>query len=276
MFNAARIRDMSDAEHVEVHRQIESTNDRAIELTRQNTLATPALIVAEQQTAGRGQRGRTWFSGEGSLTFSWIAPRQQQTETVERTRKLIPMASALAIANGIESLSQLTDIQIKWPNDLMVGNRKLGGILVESTTLADSQFFIVGIGINVNNQSLSRYQTDSPDKRRSAMLAPTSIWMETNRPTPPEDLLLRIVDNLGVEFEQAITEPASVVDRCGRRLAFHGQTIRCTTPRGETTTGTCQGISNDGGLLIQTNDGQQTVYSGTLSLPSDSGENSDA
>ena len=58
--------------HIEVHSQIDSTNDRAIELIRQSNLNSPAVIIAESQTSGRGQRSRKWWSGTGSLTFSYV------------------------------------------------------------------------------------------------------------------------------------------------------------------------------------------------------------
>lgn len=265
MFNATRIRERSLAEHVEVHHELDSTNDRAIELVRRNETPTPALIVAEHQTAGRGQRGRSWFSGDGSLTFSWIAPRLERSEFGSLPTGLLPLATALAIVDGIETVALLTGIQIKWPNDLIVAERKLCGVLIESVSVGSEQFVVVGIGINVNNQDISRTQTDNPDPTRPASLAPTSILMETQQHISIEELLLAIIDRLGSEFSQSLTPPSTLIDRCNSRLAYLGQPVIFTTPQGASTTGICEGVSRDGGLLIRSNEGLQTVTSGACS-----------
>ncbi len=264
MFDATRIKHSTNIELVEIHRQLDSTNNRALELLRNQNVTPPALIVAEHQTAGRGQRDRQWWSGPGSLTFSWIAPTADHTGQTETANRLLPIAAAIAVADAIESQTKLDRIKIKWPNDLMVSGRKISGILIESVSIGSTTSIVVGIGINVNNENLTPPQIGLPDERSRRVAGPTSVLDETHRWTPLEDLLISTVRRLECEFELACTDPESIASRCNTRLAFIGQTINVFLRPGKYAQGKCQGIGTDGGLVLKSEDGLITIYSGTI------------
>ncbi len=189
MFDLERIKQETSVAQIDFHEEIGSTNDRAIELIKQNAIPLPALVLTNNQTAGRGQRERTWWSNNGSLTFTWITSDSQlscfesaNSPGAVASRSLLPIIVANATCKAIEATTGLRNIAIKWPNDLLVENRKLSGVLIESirqgnkadsdqadSDQADSNqansnqprahdsqsnpnvCYAVGIGINVNN-----------------------------------------------------------------------------------------------------------------------------
>ena len=266
MFDATRINESTNSQHVEIHQQLDSTNDRALKLIRQNEISTPALVVAEHQTAGRGQRNRKWWSDEGSLTFSWIAPLIDAAEHNEKAIRLFPIATALAVVDAVESLTELSGLAIKWPNDVIVAGRKLCGILIETVAIGSSTAVVIGIGINVNNKDLGPQHLDSLSDRATSPVAPTSVFKETTQQTSLENLLLAVVERLESRFDLVNSNPGSIVDRCNERLAYVGQTINVVSPPNNSLLGTCVGIGIDGGLVLKSEDGVVTIYSGTISV----------
>ncbi|MDI6631257.1 MAG: biotin--[acetyl-CoA-carboxylase] ligase [Bacillota bacterium] len=122
-----------------------STNDRAKELA-QSGAPEGTVVVAEQQTGGRGRRGRSWHSPPGGLWFSLllrpdVAPAETQT---------LPLLLSVAVARGIEEYLGLHP-DLKWPNDILLGGRKAGGILAEIGAETERVHHVVaGIGLNVN------------------------------------------------------------------------------------------------------------------------------
>ena len=123
---------------VEVLPEIDSTNTELMRRARAGR-TEPTLLVAEQQTAGRGRMGRQWESAPGdSLTFSLGLPLQPADW------------SGLSLAVGLSLAESLhPSVRIKWPNDLWLDERKLGGILVEAASSAGRSFVVVGVGLNI-------------------------------------------------------------------------------------------------------------------------------
>lgn len=135
---------------VEILPQIDSTNTELMRRARAGRFE-PVLLVAEQQTAGRGRLGREWFSGGGamsSLTFSLglaLSPRDW---------------SGLSLAVGVSIAQSLhPDLRLKWPNDLWLRDRKLGGILIETISLADRRYAVVGVGLNITARNATGLAT---------------------------------------------------------------------------------------------------------------------
>ncbi len=134
---------------VERHKTITSTNDRAKQLAAENAEAG-TWVVAEHQTQGRGQRGRSWHSPAGAGLYASLILRQ---ELEPRFAPLITIASAVALADAIAD--QGVELGIKWPNDLLAQDslRKVAGILVEITS--DSRQIlsaVIGFGVNLKSQ----------------------------------------------------------------------------------------------------------------------------
>ena len=262
MFDLEHIKNSTNIASIDFQAQLNSTNDRAIDRTRSTPVSFPLLVLTETQTAGRGQRDKKWWSGDGSLTFSWVISDANWSGATNRNVSLIPATVALAVADAIEQSSELQNIRLKWPNDLIVVNRKISGILIESVSIASEKVFVVGIGINVNNPEITSRQVESPG--HGSMLLPTSIFVETKKKTSLEKLLIAIVRQLESEFERLATQPATIVEHFNKRIFCQDKEIRIVTSSGAEHVGICEGISPDGGLILKTVIGTEVVYSGII------------
>lgn len=229
---------------IELFDSLPSTNREAVQLA-QADVEHGTVVIAERQTAGRGRLSRTWFSPPGgNLYCSIILKAAHSPERLTEWLSWLPLVSALAAAEAIEQVSPIR-ISVKWPNDLLISERKAGGILCESGTGTRSDpFQIIGIGINVNGD-----EEDWPiDLRGSA----TSIWQERKMVVDRNRLLAQLL----LELEHCLDELATHgTNRLA--LAYHqrcstiGITVRATLAGGEIILGLAEGISQDGSLRIR-------------------------
>lgn len=134
-----------------------STNDDA-KAAAHRGIASGAAFVADTQTAGRGRLGRTWHSPAGENLYVSFVLRPDRPD---RTVPFVTLAAGLATADAIAPLIDCA-VQLKWPNDVLVSNRKIAGVLCESAVSPERTFVVVGIGLNVRTTAFP------PD------LAPTS------------------------------------------------------------------------------------------------------
>jgi BirA family transcriptional regulator, biotin operon repressor / biotin---[acetyl-CoA-carboxylase] ligase len=229
---------------IELFDCLPSTNREAVQLA-QADVEHGTVVVAESQTAGRGRLSRTWFSPPGiNLYCSIILRTARPPERLTEWLSWLPLVSALAAAEAIEQVSPIR-VSVKWPNDLLISERKVGGILCESGTGARSDpFQIIGIGINVNGG-----QDDWPaDLRDSA----TSIRQERKILVDRNRLLAQLL----LELEHCLDELA-VQGTSRLALAYHqrcstiGITVRATLAGGEVIVGLAEGIGQDGSLRIR-------------------------
>lgn len=231
---------------VEVHRVLGSTNDRAREVEH----PLPALVVAGRQTAGRGRGGNTWWGGEGALLFSVVLERVDIRVPDER-RSQIALATGLAVRRAIVEVRPEIPVRLKWPNDLLVDDRKLAGILVEE---ADGRT-IVGIGLNVNNALES-----APESIPSIGVSLIDIVGE---PTKFVDLLGAIVRALETEFGDLERNDVPIDRRWSPHCALTGRLVAVTV-RDRRTEGVCEGIDQTGALLVRLEAGLERIISGTV------------
>ena len=147
-----RLRDQWGVPALEVHERISSTNDRALELAGSGA-GSFSVVIAEEQTEGRGRRGAIWHSTRGAgLWMSVVLP-------AERVPLYLPLMVGVAVAEAIEESCNpvgVGGVGIKWPNDLMVGGKKLGGILCETVRgpgRSDGGHVVAGIGVNTRTLS---------------------------------------------------------------------------------------------------------------------------
>jgi|SRR5690606_8588287 len=131
----------------------ESTNSLAREMYQSNKNAAPFCIIAEDQIAGRGQRGTSWVSNTGeNLTMSVVFPKPA-VEIQEQF--LLSAAVALAVLDALNTLN-INNLKLKWPNDIMSANYKIGGILIENILSNGSiSAAIIGLGLNINQLHFS-------------------------------------------------------------------------------------------------------------------------
>lgn len=229
---------------VEVLPQVDSTNSELMRRARAGLL-DPVLLVAEHQSAGRGRAGRAWQSQAGaSLTFSLgalLRPRDWSG---------LSLAVGVAIAEALHP-----DIRLKWPNDLwLAGDRKLGGILIETaSTPIDpaARFAIIGVGLNV---------TSPPG---DGLTTPAAGLHELAPGLDAGQALLAVAPLLAQALRQFEHEGfAPFAARFARRDILAGRPVRLT----DGTAGTAAGVNGAGALLVHTAAGPVAVTSSEVSV----------
>lgn len=233
---------------VEFRAELPSTNDFAKQRAAEPVCRVPLLVVAEQQTAGRGRGRNHWWSDSGSLTFSLILDAGRSP--------LVSLATAVSVVEASEETcdktSQLAPIGIHWPNDVFAAGRKLCGILVE--VLANRRSAI-GVGINVNTPA----EAMPPEIREKAI----SLMEITGTVQDPTRLLICFLRRLETWISRLKSAPAEVAARADALCLQHDHVLTVQTA-GQTITGRCAGIGPEGQLLLDAPAGQITIHSGTL------------
>jgi BirA family biotin operon repressor/biotin-[acetyl-CoA-carboxylase] ligase len=226
-----------------------STNDVAREQGRKGEPGG-FLVAASRQTTGRGRLGRKWESppGRGLYVSLLLRPELPAGETSQLT-----ILSSVAAVDAVETVSGLRP-QIKWPNDLMIRNRKLGGLLIETEMTGPSlAFAVVGIGINV------RHTEDdfSPEIRRLA----TSIYLATGQLYRRADLLVALLQ----AFERRLSRPFAEAREAWTASSLTlGQRVELTTARGRRH-GQALGLDDTGALLLRSDSGEvETITAGDM------------
>lgn len=229
---------------IELFDCLPSTNREAAQLA-QAEVEHGTVVVADSQTAGRGRLSRAWFSPPGanlycSIILSVMRPPERLTEWLS----WLPLISALAAAEAIEQVSSI-HVSVKWPNDLLISERKVGGILCESGTgTCSSPFQIIGIGINVNVD----HEDWPADLRDSA----TSIWQERAIVVDRNRLLAQLL----IELEQCVDELAihgtnRLALAYNQRCSTIGHMVKATLANGDVVVGLAEGIGQDGALCVR-------------------------
>ncbi|MCS7219828.1 MAG: biotin--[acetyl-CoA-carboxylase] ligase [Anaerolineae bacterium] len=211
------------------------------------------VVLAEEQTAGRGRQGRSWWAPYGGalLLSLLLRPSLSPSQAQQLT-----MVAGLAAAEAIEAVCAVP-VALKWPNDLYARGRKVGGILVESRLSPDGRALdhaIVGIGINVTVEF-----ADQPELRAIA----TSLHVEANRPVERETLLLALLERTEARYEALLAgQPCHV--EWASRLLWLGEAVLVVTPDGSLA-GVAIGVSEEGALLVRRIDGEvEAVWTGDV------------
>jgi BirA family biotin operon repressor/biotin-[acetyl-CoA-carboxylase] ligase len=220
--------------------EVGSTNQEAEKLIHAGA-APFSLVVADSQTAGRGRQGRAWITRPGqALAFSWILYPEKgriQPEILGRINGL----GALAVAETLQVEYGLAS-EIKWPNDVLIGGKKVAGILVEvhwnGCQLLD---VILGIGINVGRKAIP------PDTQFD--FPATSLEVVTDQEVNRLDLLESILRSL-LKWYRRLAEPG-LITAWNDRLAYKNQLVSLTSPRGPLTEGKVYKVEEDGSLTLE-------------------------
>ena len=214
------------------------------------------VIVADGQTSGRGRRGHTWFSpaGSGLYVSVVLAPATARIDPVRATT-LLTLAAGVALAEGIEQVTGLR-VDLKWPNDLQVSRRKLGGILAESSGAAGrSDTVVVGYGINVRPAAFP------PELRDRA----TSLESELGRAIDRYHLLAETLAALSQRYEDLLAGRFDAILDAWRHLAPAASGARVTwTTNAGTVSGVTAGIDDLGALLVRIDDRVERIVSGEV------------
>jgi BirA family transcriptional regulator, biotin operon repressor / biotin---[acetyl-CoA-carboxylase] ligase len=252
MSNFRKLSENSYVATVEHHPTIGSTNDRAIACAALPGLKLPLLVVADQQTAGRGRGLNRWWTGPGSLAFSLLLGPEQAGTAGPRRLPLISLAAGVAVVEALAPLVAGHEIGIHWPNDVMLDGRKLAGILIEA--LPDGKH-VIGIGINTNNTA-----ADAPEEVRPRVV---TLRDATSIKHDPEELLLSILKELQKRLAELTVTPARIAARTNELCWQRGKRLK-VTQGDKTIEGCCLGIAVDGALILEQAGKQQAVYSGVV------------
>ena len=239
----------------EYHRRLSSTNDRARQCAAEAAQGggeLPLLVVADEQTAGRGRGSRRWWTGPGSLAFSLLVGPGHAAENRWGGSPLVALAAALAVVETVQPLLASHRVGIDWPNDVMAAGGKLAGVLVE--VLPDGRQ-ILGIGLNTNN---SLAQAPAELKQTA-----TTLLELTGVPHDQTTILLTLLARLEGNLAQLASEPGRIGARADALCLQHGKTLTLSSGS-RPVTGRCAGIATDGALLLDTRDGRQAFHSGML------------
>jgi BirA family biotin operon repressor/biotin-[acetyl-CoA-carboxylase] ligase len=227
-----------------VHRleRVASTNDAARDLAQAGA-AHGTAVAAREQTRGRGTKGRAWHSPAGLGLYVSFVVRGPGGGPVPSPH-LLPLAVGLAASDALAAVAGVEAL-LKWPNDLLLGGRKLGGILSEAVTgAAGGDFAVVGIGINVRHEP-----ADFPRELRGIA---TSLRI-AGRPAVTVDALFDGLCRALDSWYNALArgEKGRIVAVAEARLAFPpGQPVRVTTDAG-TFQAVCRGLDPEGRLLVE-------------------------
>ncbi|MCW5875147.1 MAG: biotin--[acetyl-CoA-carboxylase] ligase [Anaerolineales bacterium] len=232
---------------------IGSTNDVVAAWAAEGPAAGLCLAAADEQTQGRGRDGRSWHTPAGSaLAFSLLLPPPAGFEASQLGR--VSGLGALAVCEVLEGLPGVhapggIPAEIKWPNDVLAGGRKLCGVLPEAHWAGSRlQALILGIGINVAAQSV-------PEASRLQFPA-TSVEAAAGRPVAAADLLRAVLERLLTWLPQL--PDAEFLQAWERRLAYRGQAVHLHTEP-DAVMGLLVGLAADGSLRLSV-DGEERSY----------------
>jgi BirA family biotin operon repressor/biotin-[acetyl-CoA-carboxylase] ligase len=227
---------------------IGSTNDVAMARAVEGL-----VVVADEQTAGRGRRGHTWFSPPSSgLYVSVVLSPSASPVDPARATTLLTLAAGVAIAEGVKEACGL-HVDLKWPNDLLVSRRKLGGILAESSGAHGA--VVVGYGLNV-------LSTAFPQELRDRA---TSLETELGRVVDRHHLLAETLVALSRRYDDLLAGRFDAILDAWRRRApgATGARVRWTA-RGSASSGVTAGIDDMGALLVRVDDRIERIVSGEV------------
>lgn len=242
------LRDTFVAE-VEHHGELVSTNDRAIQRANFGANKLPLLVIADRQTAGRGRAGNRWWTGTGSLAFSLLL---EPTANEPAATSLLSFATGVAVVEALQQFLPSKIVGLHWPNDIMVSDKKISGILVE--VLPDGHT-IIGVGINTNNST-----TEAPAELKPIV---TTLFDLTGRHFDHTEILISLLNRLERHIVTLKHVPSQIC-MLADSLCLQKEKPISLQLGSQTIDGLCKGISQDGAILIQTTDGTRSFYSGTI------------
>ncbi len=227
---------------VEVLPQVDSSNTELMRRARTGRLE-PVLLVAETQTAGRGRLGRPWSSGTQPgevLTFSLGLPLQMADW------------SGLSLAVGLSVVQSLhPDLRLKWPNDVWLADRKLAGILIETTQIDTARYAVIGVGINIT-------------PRDATGLATAPAWLQELVPgTDAPQALLQVAAPLVQAVQRFEVQGwAPFQSAYAARDLLTGREVTLS----DGTIGRARGVDGSGALLVHTAAGLKKISSAEVSV----------
>ena len=226
--------------------RVDSTQTVAFALAERGA-ADRTVVITDQQEAGRGRRGRVWQAPPRTSLLASIVIRPRLPQALLAT---LSPATAVATAEALRRVAPLSP-RVKWPNDVLVGGRKIAGILLESRSIGSAEpILVIGVGVNVGQREFP------PELAERA----TSVELETGHPVDRDTLLVTLLDEFdtwrarleGEGFGSVRERWKALSDTIGRHVTVDG------------ISGTAVDLDGDGALLIDAGDGVRRVIAGEL------------
>ena len=233
---------------------IASTNLQA-KMDAENGASQGALVVADMQTAGRGRRGRGWSSPPGTNAYFSLILKPEISP--DKAAMLTPVMG-LAVAEGIRRTCD-AEAMIKWPNDIVVGGKKVCGILAEMSVERDFiHYVVIGVGINVGQQNFPA------EVAQTAICLQEACGKRISRAELVANVMRVFEEYYDIFLERG--DLSGLAERYDRLLVNRGREVRVLDPKGEFQ-GIALGINESGELLVERKDGTvANVYAGEVSV----------
>jgi BirA family transcriptional regulator, biotin operon repressor / biotin---[acetyl-CoA-carboxylase] ligase len=251
--------------------EVDSTNTAARRFADETPGGFPALFIADLQTHGRGRGGHVWWSPRGCLMMT-LAVTSRDLPEDRSTWSQLALLTGVSSAEAIEQVCPELDVQLKWPNDLYLAGRKVGGILIESFaikncngtesrnigSLSEQRHFVdtenvfaIGVGLNV---SMNWHDAPAEVAARAICLSSAA-----GRPISIDDVLYEMVRSLSSRLDNWRSERAHWFDDWHSRCLLSGKIVTLegapNSDNQQRLTGRCEGIAKDGCLLLRTESG---------------------
>src|SRR4051812_34465766 len=228
--------------------EIGSTNSEATEAAQAGA-PEGSIFLAERQTEGRGRGGNSWHSEPGAIYMSVVLRPTLPANDI----LILSLATGLAVSAALEHVSGIVP-DLRWPNDVMLAEKKLGGILCEmNADAAKVRHAVVGVGLNVN-------QGEFPPGLRGVA---TSLCIETGKKWPRTQLIAALLHALEAEYSPLQHSPAEVIRTCIARFEKRSSYARGKRVRvADEYEGVTDGLDERGFLRVQTAIGPRLVISG--------------
>ena len=269
-----RLKQVTKLETIECHAELESTMDRARELAVDVSASLPALVIAIHQTGGRGRRGAGWWQPAGSLAMTLVAEIPSKENLSISVLPIWSLACGLAVAESLHQLNPKLNPHVRWPNDIEINGRKIGGLLLEATT---TQRLLIGVGVNTNGS-----KEDAPEELHDRLITIPDVLGDT---ISHDDLLAILVPQLLNNVLDTISpeKRAVILKKYQSHCSLTHTLIQLfdvlyeyeedgitsqSLKRATTLTGICRGIDEVGRLLVETPQQTCAVLAGSLTDPS--------
>ncbi len=234
--------------NLEYYSRLASTNDEAWELISEN-VPNGSLIIADNQFKGRGRFGKKWISAPSmGLTFSLIL---YDLKNLHR----LPLIIGVSVCEALKGFN--FKLKLKWPNDIILNDKKIGGILCESKNINNVKTIVVGIGMNINEKA-----DDFPDNLRKRAI---SLSMVSNKTFQRERVLAKILnqfeknlDLLGEKNLELFKKWESFCNHIDKEVTFHNNNVNVV--------GKFLKISDKGSAIIEVNNKEKTFSSGIVEI----------
>lgn len=232
--------------------EVDSTNTFLIE-NKEISKVNGTVVFSEKQNKGKGRFDRQWYSSKGlNLTFSILLTIN---EKLKNKLNFINLGTAVVIANSIENLYQL-NVNLKWPNDVLIKNKKIAGILIETSSKNDKIYnTVIGIGLNVNQTS---FQGNFKNE-------PTSIKLEFGQTVEREKLLAEILNNFETMINEVKENSNFILKEWREKSNMIGEKISVQQDD-KITDGIFYDIDDNGLLLLKTKNEILTISSGDVTI----------